>query len=288
MTGRGHWVFLALLPLLVPLLAGKAVGDELAGPYVIRSTPELAYIDAGSDQGTRLGQVFVLVRQLPRGVVHVADVRVIRLYPAFAIAEVLHVEAGLQVRILDRAVPLSQWEESSLREDRSGVAGGRERAPRRDVGMYLLGGAEWSRRGDGLEWEDGLLKDAEDGGGAAGGVRLYAVVSRRYRLNLTGHVGFGQDVTSWAADLGLHFAPRGWEMAGPYVGAGVGVQRLDWDAPPLVPGSSTKLGVQLVVGLVIPGPLDVLLETGYQRVGHWQHRVDVSHVRTYLGLGRSF
>ena len=89
----------------------------------------------------------------------------------------------------------------------------------------------------------------------------------------------------------MHYLFRGRGTVGPYVGLGLGGHRLSWTSPRLLPDSASKLGVNVVAGLEMPFSRNCwsfLVESGYQWVDEWgTERIDVSNVRTYLGLGRN-
>tara|TARA_B100000674_G_scaffold120027_1_gene91330 strand:- start:975 stop:1181 length:207 start_codon:yes stop_codon:yes gene_type:complete len=68
----------------------------------------------------------------------------------------------------------------------------------------------------------------------------------------------------------------------------MGLHQLSIDAPGTSDDSANKLGFNLTAGLQIPGRWTFVAETGLQRIVKWGPSVDMSHVRTYIGLGRAF
>jgi opacity protein-like surface antigen len=282
-------VWLGIVGLLA-LVTSESRALELPPHVVIKVTPTLVYIDAGSDQGACLGEAFVILSDEENGSrTHVADVRVIRLHPAFSIAEILFVAAGEQVRVPQPAMPLAEWELEAEYAQMAGLAGGRSTdRDRRRRSILVLGGGEWDRDADDLEWSAGNLMGVSRSHGVGFGLRLGSALARRWRLNMTYRVGLRSDVTVLGVEGDLHYVPRGCDRLGLYVGAGAGLQYLMWDVPAQERNSTNKLGANLMAGLQIPGALDLMVEAGYQRVLQWDDLIDMSHVRTYVGVGRAF
>lgn len=272
----------------------EARAAEMA--YVIKVTSALAYLDVGGKAGVRNGDTYVILREKEGGYAEVGEVRVIRLDAAFSIAEISYVDAGEQMEVLQRAIAMDEWQamsepaEPTVEEALAGAG----RMPAGCRSVHLVGGGEWNRE-TGLRWYDKtdpsnslIMRPPKVENGMGLGVRLGRAVSRRWRLNLTYRIGLGGDVTAMGFEGDLHFAPGGCDRKGLYIGVGLGMQHMAWDAQGQDIDSTNKFGLNLMAGLQFPGRLGLLVETGYQRVLQWDDLIDVSNVRTFVGVGRSF
>lgn len=272
--------------------AGDAPAEEMA--YVIKVTPALVYLDVGGEAGVRNGDTYVILREKEGGYAEVGEVRVIRLDAAFCIAEISYVVAGEEIEVLQRAIAMGNWQAMSEPTESSvedALSGGMPLGCR---SVHLVGGGEWNRE-TGLRWHENtdpsnsrIMLPPKTENGVGLGVRLGRAVSRRLRLNLTYRVGLGGDVTAMGFEGDLHFAPGGCDRRGPYIGAGIGMHYITWDARDQDIDSTNKFGINLMGGLQFPGHRGLFVEIGYQRVLQWDDLIDVSNLRTFVGVGRSF
>ena len=120
-------------------------------PYVIKATRTLVYLDTGEIDGTKIGDLYLLVRFEEDGRrVWVAEVEIIRLFEEFSIAEIVSQVQGEEVEILQRAVSMEDWESSEGEPSMQGDEPMAE-SPRTDTGtrfVYLLGGMDWFKGSD--------------------------------------------------------------------------------------------------------------------------------------------
>ena len=268
--------------LAILLFAGAVRAEEMA--YVIKVTPALVYLDAGAQIGLQVGDRYMVLREKDKGYAQVGEVRVVRVYPEFSIAEISYVAEGEVMEVLQRAIPMGEWEEmAEPTEPRDDL---QTRPGRRTI--YLIGGGEWARKNE-LSFVPGtsVLK-AKNGNGGGVGVRLSSDVGEKLRLNLTYRMGFGGDVKPMGIEGDVHFVFRGNEQSGLYVGAGVGFQHLSYEPAGAQNSSANKFGLNLLGGLQFPGRWNFLVEGGYQKVVRWDDLIDLSNVRTFVGVGRSF
>jgi len=292
---------------------GMAVSERADSPllYVIKVTPTLAYLDAGQGGGVTLGQDYLLLRENGRQgyYVLVGSARVIRLYDGFCIAEVTGVEEGEEVAVLQRAIARETWDQLASEAAAEGrevvldgapAAGGSAKGTR---SIHFFGGAELGKAIE-LRSAGGAITGADEITDAAVAVRLARTFARRWRLNFTFRAAGeplqmdGADVTQLAMEIDAHLLLRGAGQAGPYLGAGVGLHQLSWEAPPVagaLPGAELdetayKAGLNLVAGLEIPSGdgWTLAVEGGYQRLVKWADMIDGSNVRLLVGVGRSF
>mgnify|MGYP001399811324 CR=1 FL=1 len=274
-------------------LAIMAQAEEIH--YVIKVTPTLAYIDAGQQVGAQKGDVYLLLRGNGEHFAQVAEVEIVRVDSAFSIGEITYVEPGETIKVLQRALSERDWQimseqahaEVSEFEDQSESDQAKGVLGKRSV-LFMIGG-EWGRSTD-LRWnaQNSLLMEARSGNGLGFGVRLGQVLQNLWRLNFTYRTSAIGEVDDLAIEFDMHRLLSDHNRAGLYIGAGIGLHQLSIDAPGTSDDSANKLGFNLTAGLQIPGRWKFVAETGLQRVVKWGPSVDASHVRTYIGLGRTF
>ena len=263
--------------------------------YVIKVTPTLAYIDAGQQAGAQKGDVYLLLRENGEHFAQVAEVKIVRVDSAFSIGEITHLEPGETVQVLQRAFSERDWQ--IMAEQAHAAVSGREDQSESEQAKGILGkrsilfmmGGEWGRSTD-LRWnaQNNLLMEARSGNGLGFGVRLGQVLQNRWRLNFTYRTSGIGEVDDLAIEFDMHRLLSDHNRAGLYTGAGISLHQLSIDAPGTSDDSADKLGFNLTAGLQIPGRWMFVAETGLQRVVKWGPSIDVSHVRTYIGLGRTF
>ena len=263
--------------------------------YVIKVTPTLAYIDAGQQAGAQKGDVYLLLREHGEHFAQVAEVEIVRVDSAFSIGEITYVEPGETVQVLQRALLEPEWQmmadqahvAASERENQSESERAKGVLGKRSI-LFMMGG-EWGRSAD-LRWnlQNSLLMEARSGNGLGFGVRLGQVLHNRWRLNFTYRTSAIGEVDNLSIEFDMHRLLSDYNRAGLYMGAGIGLHQLSVDAPGTSDDSANKLGFNLTAGLQIPGRWTFVAETGLQRVVKWGPSVDMSHVRTYIGLGRAF
>jgi len=263
--------------------------------YVIKVTPTLAYIDAGQQAGAQKGDVYLLLREHGEHFARVAEVEIVRVDSAFSIGEITYVEPGETVQVLQRALLKREWQMMadqahaavSEREDQSESERAKGFLGKRSI-LFMMGG-EWGRSTD-LRWnlQNNLLMEARSGNGLGFGVRLGQVLHNRWRLNFTYRTSAIGEVDDLSIEFDMHRLLSDYNRAGLYIGAGIGLHQLSVDAPGTSDDSANKQGFNLTAGLQIPGRWTFVAETGLQRVVKWGPSVDISHVRTYIGLGRAF
>ena len=277
---------LILLLTIVPLVLASAVRAEEQINYVIKVTPTLAYLDVGEAVGAMEGATYIIMREDDDDWVVVGEVQLVRVDEHFSIGEIVDMIDSESIEVLQRAVPLSEWEALVAKDARPDM---RSSSARRS--FHLMGGADRGRNAE-LTFVpfNGTfrLSEARSGTGLALGVRLGQAIADQWRLNLTYRVGKGQDVTQLAIEGDLHLVPRGYDRAGIYLGAGFGIHQLSWDPPAPVDGSANKAGFNLVTGIQSPNTLNLLFEVGYQKVVRFDNILDISNLRAYLGFGCLF
>ena len=273
-----------------------SAGHTEAMPYVIKVTPTLVYLDIGEAMGAAPGHLYLIVRFEDDGShVWVGEAKIIRTFLDFSIAEIVSTVEGEEIEILQRAISMEHWQSMS------------EMAQAPDQGMseatgsrflYLLFGGDWNKGVDLTRLSNGDVAGFDRVSEPGLGLRLGNFLGNRWRLNLTYRVagrplsvGDG-DVTQLSLEIDMHFLFRGRGKVGPYMGFGLGGHRLSWKSDRPLPDSATKLGVNLMGGLEFPfaqNRWSFTLEGGYQWVDEWgTERINVSNVRTHLGLGRNF
>ena len=283
------------------LLVGSAGAEEML--YVIKVTPALVYVDAGVQSGAERGDTYLVLRPTEDEAdpyVRVGEVRIIRVFEAFSIAEIVSVAEGEELAVLQRAISeqaraemglaaeleereLARWEEQLVEE-----AGTRF--------IYVLGGGDLGKGTVLLPGGGAALTGFERAAELGAGVRVGNHLGRKWRLSLTYRVagrrlGVGDgDVTQASFEVDLHYLWRGRGATSPYLGVGAGMHRLTWEADEPLPDSATKPGVNAVGGVGIllgQGRWSMLFEVGYQWVKDWNSVVDASHTRAYVGFGRN-
>ena len=277
--------WLIALSTAVGVTVGKAWCGEMA--YVIKVTPSLVYLDAGERTGVQEGDAYLILSQQEEHYSKVGEVKVIRVFEEFCIAEISFLEKGKEIELLQRAVPRSEWEETAMSLPPVEESPAEEDGERRRRFVFLLAGMDWGKDSD-LEWNGERLIGVKSGDGWSMSVRMGKALSDRWLMNFTYRIGRGGDVTQLGLEGDFHFLFRGIDGAGLYLGAGAGLHYLTWDARGNNEESTNKAGMNLMAGLRFPGRWTLLIEGGYQRVLRWGDLIDVSNLRTYVGMGRSF
>ncbi len=298
------------------LLAGTAWSEEMF--YVIEVKPALVYIDAGVQAGVGVGDAYLILSEEKDSYAQVGEVNVIRVAEKFCIAEIVYVEEGKEIEVLQRAVPRMDWEEIDIMTElgEEGMVG-TDRPVFGTRFVYFLAGGEWSRETADLDWgsrriaatNNVYLADVKGTSELGLNLRLGKVAGNRWRFNLTFRIagkplGVGDgDVEQLAIEGDVHYLFRDYRVAGPYIGLGLGMHLLSWDVEPerdieneggpaVRPDESTfKPGINLLAGMHVPlgqGRWSLLLESGYQWVGKWDGLMDASNVRGFVGLGQMF
>ena len=275
-------------------------GTEAELLYVIKVTPTLVYLDGGTALVDE-GETFLILRDGKQRemFVNIGEVKVIRRFDEFSIAEIVSEEEGAQIEVLDRALSEATWASlaaSVFDEPTMGAETPETMTSQaRKWSVHLVGGADLGKAIDLKSPAPAVAGDVEDVGGAGVGLRL-ARTFEKLRINATARLsgepmGGDADVTHLAIELDGHLLFRGMGAGGLYIGAGASLHRLTWDAPAGAVDSAVKVGFQGVGGLEIPfGDSDwgMTLEGGYQGVVKWNGIVDASNVRAYVGIGKYF
>lgn len=275
------------------VLIGAAAAVEADQEYcVLRVSGALVYLDAGTRHGVQEGDTFVVLA--PQGATAVAgEVRVVRVLSEYAIAEVVFTEPGRQIEVLQRVIPRARWDR--LPHPEVAVAPppeGPVPAPVSPAGrtrfVQLLAGGDWGRRAS-LDWNwRGRLVAARRGAAASVAIRLGTGLTRRWRAALTYRLAVGGEVTQLGAEADLQFLMRANGRVRPYAAIGGGLHHLDRTVPDQQDDSANRVGANLLLGLELSGPWRLSIEGGYQRVARWEDPIDLSHLRTYAGIGREF
>ncbi len=272
--------------------------------YVIKTTPALVYLDAGALEGMSVGDEYLLLRENGKArFMQVGEARVVRVSEEFSIAELLSVETGYEIEVLDQAISVKDWHALADEARAAGIEPLISR-PRQmkdswdypRTSLHILGGAEFGRNTS-LVWDQNFLMGAKDITDAGIGLRLGKVLGRRWKLNFTWRLAGkplgleDADVTEMSLSVDTHLLLRGNDRTTPYLGVGVGGHRLTWDAAKPNKDSTTKGGLNFIAGLHKPvsdGLSSLVLETGYLRVAKFDDVIDPSNIRLYVGLGRNF
>ena len=279
------------------LLAGAAAAEEMS--YVIKVTPSLVYLDAGAHKGARIGQAYMVLHAEEDGESYseIGDVRIIRLFEEFSIAEIIYQVEGEEFEVLQRAVSSEVWQEMGGMGVEMSMARKSKKTERSvsSRSIVFLAGGDWSKATTDLRYFGNSLVGVGETGGAGLGVRLSNVFGEKWRLNFTyrisGEVLGAGDVTQLSLEADLHYILRGKALASPYLGLGLGMHQLSWDAPPTAEDSGNEVGANLMGGVQVPvgdGGWSWLVEGGYQRVIKWDALINASNVRTHVGLVRNF
>ena len=304
-AGLGLCSLLALFA-LAPAMAdeGSAEPATEALFYVVKVTPSLVYLDGGSAHGVSQAQDFLIMREnVDRDYyVLIGEARVIRLFDEFCIAEIIAVEEGEEIALLQRAVSREAWDHLAAvaaAEGRDLVlmepgADGMSSGPEGTRSVHLLGGLDRSK---GIDLAPGRIPAGEVNDVSVG-LRLAKTFGDRWRLNTTYRLAgeglgrAGADVSQLSIELDLHLLLGRVGRVRPYLGTGLGVHLLTWDAADVLgdADSAKKLGLNAVGGVELPagGDWTILLEVGNQQVLRWDDNIDVSNTRLYLGVGKHF
>jgi len=305
-AGLGLCTLLALA-VLAPATADEGSGEPVSEAlfYVVKVTPSLVYLDGGSEHGVSQAQDFLIMREnVDRDYyVLVGEGRVIRLFEEFCIAEITSVEEGEEIALLQRAVSREAWDRLAA----VAAAEGRDLVLLEPGVDDISSAAEGTRsvhvvagtdRSKGIDLDPDRLSAAEINDVSIG-LRLAKTFSERWRLNMTYRLAGeplgreGADVSQLSIELDLHLLAGRIGRVRPYLGAGVGVHVLTWDANNVQGNadSSNKVGLNAVGGFeLLPGGegWGLLFEVGTQQARAWDDNIDVSNTRVYLGVGKHF
>jgi len=301
---------------VIGLLAGGARAEEMH--YVIKVTPTLIYVDAGERAGVQVGDVYLILQTSDEDdkYAQVGEVRVVRVFEEFSIAEITYVAAGEEIEVLQRAISMAAWEEMAqvARPMEREVTSADAAAPG-TRSVCFFGGGDWSKQVGKVRWEvrdigdkpHVVLRNVDATSEASLGLRLGKVFREKWRFSLTYRIsgkplGGEGDITQLSIEADVHYLLLGNGRGGPYVGVGSGMHYLSWDVDyqrqsrdEVFPDESTiKPGANLVAGLHAPlaqGRWSLLAEAGYQWMPGWKsvdEQIKASNVRTYVGLGRNF
>lgn len=269
----------ACLLVLLALAAGRAGAAEM--PYVIKVSPALVYLDVGVQQGATVGEIYAVFRPEEEHDALVGLVNIIRVEENFCIAEIGYRAEGEQFELLQRAMPLKDWEvESAQRQTPSGSGHGEERGDEGEAGaahpgrwaLHLTGGMEWPAE----EHSERTL-------GMALGLELTERAALDLGFKLAGELPSGR--SQYIGELSAKYFPFGGEGLRPYLGGGVSVRQLNHHGQ-----TAIKWGGQALGGVAAPlgGGWKVMLEGGYQQVAVWSGLMDLSGWVGQLGVGVHF
>ena len=291
---------LTCLSMMFGLLIGTVGAEEMF--YVIKVTPALVYLDGGAVAGVENQDRYLILRPKGKGNLYaqVGEVRIIRVSEEFSIAEIVSVAPGEEIEVLQQAISMADWEDMAQTATVKSRGADVDETAREESGsrfVQILAGGDWAKGTDLVQDAQGVIYSGVDrANDPALGLRLGNFFGDRWRLTLTyrmaGRVLGGGDVTQITMEVDVHHLFRGRGLGGPYLGAGLGMNRLTWDADKPYLDSTSKAGFNLVGGWEFPlgqGDWSLLCETGYQWVMPWgTDRLEASNVRTYAGLGRNF
>ncbi|MCC7261345.1 MAG: porin family protein [Candidatus Latescibacteria bacterium] len=274
--GRSWWVFL-----LVLLALGAARAGAAERPYVIKVSPTLVYLDVGAQQGAAVGEIYAVFRPDEGRGTLVGLVTVIRLEERFCIAEIGYRTEGEQFELLQRAMPLEEWEIESARAPAPPAAAeDREEEQETETGEAPEG--RWDLQlNTGLEWS-AKENESERTLGVALGLELSERLGLDLGLKLAGELPYER--SQYIGELSAKFFPFG-ESVRPYVGGGISVRQLSLEGQ-----TAIKWGGQVLGGVAVPlgEGWRVTLEGGYQRVAVWSGLMDLSGTVAQLGVGVRF
>lgn len=278
------------LLLAMSLLALATVVRAEEKHYVIKVTPALVYIDVGVESGAAVGDVYLVLREDGKLFAQVAEVTLVRVATGYGIGEITYVAEGETIEVLQHVMAQDDWQ--MMGANAEGEKKETKPSMRRTVGkrsVHFLAGGDFGRDAE-LTWNPltDILAEVAPSTGLGLGIRLGQVFKERWRVNMTYRAGLGAGVTDLAIEADLHRLLRDYDRAGIYVGAGFGMHQLSIDAPGNNEDSANKVGFNALVGLQVPGRWIFIAETGYQYVLKWGSSIDVSNVRAYVGLGRTF
>lgn len=275
---------------VIGLLCTAATVRAQQEHYVIKVTPTLVYVDLGQSEGVQVGDTYLILSEQGPHWAQIAEMSVVRVADGFSIGEITYVEAGNTIEVLQRVISTREWQMMADQAQQETPVVHRAQSagpPKRSI--LIMYGGEWGRTTQ-LQWnaENDLLRGADANNGSALSLRLGQVLKTRWRLNFTYRTSLGDDVKDLAIEADVHRLLSDYHRAGFYVGAGVGLHQLSVDAPGKSDDSANKVGFNFTAGLQVPGRWTLILETGYQQVAKWGPAIDVSNMRTYVGLGRTF
>lgn len=269
---RSWWVCL-----LVLLVLGAGIASAAEKPYVIKVGPALVYLDLTASQGVAVGDIFAVVRPgEEEWYALVGLVTVIRVEENFSIAEIGYRAEGEQFEILQRAMPLKEWEAQS--EQQHQPAAHAEARAEAESEAHTEQGGHWA-----LQLTGGMeKKHRERTLGLALGLELNKRLGLDLGLEMAGELP--GERSQYIGELNAEVFPFGGERLRPYVGSGISLRQLhDEDQTAL------KWGGQVLGGIEMPaGRWRVRAEGGYQRVVAWSGIMDVSGWLGQLGVGISF
>ncbi len=271
MMHRSWWVCLLVL---FSLGAGATSATEK--PYVIKVGPALVYLDAAAPQGAVVGDIFAVVRpEEEERYVLVGLVTLIRVEEQFSIAEIGYRADGEQFEILQRAMPLKEWEAQSEQQQLHPPAAHDEAEGEAHAehggrwALLLTGGMEWG------EHRERTL-------GLALGLELNEWLGLDLGLKMAGDLP--GERSQYLGELNAKFFPFGGERLRPYVGGGPSLRQLGAEDQ-----TALKWGGQVLGGVEMPaGRWRMTAEGGYQRVAAWSGIMDVSGWLGQVGVGISF
>jgi len=280
-----------LLAMSLLALATTVRAEEIH--YVIKVTPALVYIDIGAESGAAVGDVYMVLREDGKLFAQVAEAALVRVAEGYSIGEITYVGEGQTIEVLQRAIAQKDWQ--MMGEGSEAMAGGKGQTKPRMRGavgkrsVHVFVGGDFGRDAE-LTWNPltDILTDVAPSNGIALGLRLGQVLKERWRVNMTYRAGLGAGVTDLAIEADVHRLLNDYDRTGLYFGVGAGMHQLSIDAPGSNDDSANKMGFNATVGLQVPGRWSFIAETGYQYVLKWGRSVDVSNVRAYIGLGRTF
>lgn len=265
--------------LIVLLLLGAAGADAAERPYVIKVSPSLVYLDLGATQGAAVGQIHAVVRPGEAQDVLVGLVTLIRVEENFCIAEIGYRAEGEQFELLQRALPLREWEAQAASSPAEPAAAEESHAEAHGEAH----GGRWALQlNTGLEWSTAEEK-SERTLGLALGMELGERVGLDLGFKLAGELPYGR--SQYLGELGTRIYPFGSAGVRPYLGGGVSVRRLEHHGE-----TAIKWGAQGLGGVSVPlgEGWRASLEGGYQRVAVWSGLMDLSGWVGQLGVGVRF
>lgn len=259
--------------LLVLLSLGAGRAGAAGKPYVIKVGPALVYLDVGARQGAAVGDIYAVVRPEEERDALVGLVNVIRVEENFCIAEIGYRAEGEQFEILQRAMPLKEWE-AGQRELQSPAPGSHPEEG--DYGghgrwaLHLTGGLERSEH------------HRERSLGLALGLELNERTALDLGFKLAGELP--AERSQYIGELSAKFFPFGSAGLRPYLGGGASLRQLSFGGQ-----TAIKWGGQALGGVALPlGSWRVRAEGGYQRVVAWSGVMDASGWLGQVGVGVHF
>jgi hypothetical protein len=259
--------------LLVLLALGAGAAGAAERPYVIKVSPALVYLDVGAEQGAAVGDIYAVVRPDAAQDALVGLVTVIRAEQRFCIAEIGYRAEGEHFEILQRAMPLREWEAAQQEAPPPEPEHHPEAASHGEHGRWAL------HLGGGMEW-------GEHENERTLGLALGWEWSERAGLDL-GFKLAGKlpgERSQYIGELSARYFPFGSEGVRPYLGGGASMRQLSHRGE-----TALKWGGQVLGGVAVPlGNWRLMAEGGYQRVAEWSGVADVSGWVGQLGVGVHF